>query len=179
MQLLRVKNEEFDGVYDEIEAAFPHAERRDREAARALCSRRAAYSLLHIEDAGVRCGCIGLWELDGFTFIEHLLTYPDYRNRGIGARVLSLLGEGGRPLVLEAEPPTTPMAVRRLGFYARCGFHQDALSYRQPPYRPGDTPTPLVLLSYPRPLADSPRVAATLYREVYGIRDARQFSREE
>ena len=60
------------------------------------------------------------------------------------------------------------MAERRLGFYARCGFHRDPLPYLQPPYREGDAPTPLCLLSYPRPLNDAEAVAAQLYREVYG-----------
>ncbi len=167
MRLYPVSAEDFSSVYDELERAFPREERRDREAARALLDGER-YSLLHVEDGGVLCGCVGLWRLDGFTFLEHLLTYPDYRNRGLGARVLALLAAEGRPLVLEAEPPISPMAERRLGFYARCGFHRDALPYLQPPYREGDAPTPLVLLSYPRPLSDAAAVAEALYREVYG-----------
>ena len=167
MQLLPVSSLEFDTVYDALEEAFPREERRDRQAARHLLS-HPAYSLLHVEDEGVLCGCVGLWRLPGFLFIEHLLTYPAYRNRGLGARVLGALAEEGLPLVLEAEPPISPMAVRRLGFYARCGFHRDPLAYLQPPYREEDEPTPLVLLSYPAPLTDAPAVAAALYREVYG-----------
>ncbi len=168
MQLLPVSSLEFDTVYDALEEAFPREERRDRQAARLLLT-TSAYSLLHVVEEGERRGCVGLWELPGFTFIEHLLTYPAYRNMGLGARVLGALAEGGRPLVLEAEPPISPLAVRRLSFYARCGFHRDPLAYLQPPYREEDEPTPLVLLSYPAPLADARAVAATLYREVYGI----------
>ena len=167
MKLCPVTAEEFSSVYDELERGFPPEERRDREDARTLLS-EGRYSLLHVEEGGVRCGCVGLWRLNGFLFLEHLLTYPDYRNRGLGARVLSLLSAEGLPIVLEAEPPISPLAERRLGFSARCGFHRDPLPYLQPPYRKGDAPTPLCLLSYPRPLSDAAAVASVLYREVYG-----------
>ena len=167
MHLSPVTPQEFDAVYSAIEDSFPREERRDREAARRLLL-EGRYSLYHTVEEGERRGCVSLWRFPDFVFVEHLLTYPAYRNGGMGARVLSCLKAEGLPLVLEAEPPLTEMAIRRLGFYRRAGFLENSIAYLQPPYREGDAPTPLVLLSYPAPLADPHTAAAVIYREVYG-----------
>ncbi len=168
IRLLPVLPKEFDAIFDEMERAFPREERREREAARALLS-HPAYRLYHTENNGIRVGFLGLWVLTGFIFIEHFVTYPAYRNQGHGAQVLTLLGQQYGTLVLEAEPPETEIAARRLGFYARAGFLQNDSPYLQPAYRAGEAPVPLVLLSYPCVLADPAAVTAQIYRTVYGI----------
>ena len=167
MRLVPVKDAEFDGVFAEMENNFIKEERRDREAARALLG-EPQYTFLHVEDEGERVGFVTLWHLQKTTFVEHFVTYERYRNRGVGQRVLALLADTYGSLVLEAEHPETEMAARRLSFYGRCGFHQNDLPYIQPPYREGDEGVPLILLSYPAPLA-APRAAAReIYQTVYG-----------
>lgn len=167
MRLVPVSDAEFDGVFDEMENNFIKEERRDREAARVLLG-EPRYTFFHVEDEGERVGFITLWRLESTTFVEHFVTYEGYRNRGVGRRVLALLADTYGSLVLEAEHPETEMAARRLGFYGRCGFHRNDLPYIQPPYRDGGDGVPLILLSYPTPLADPHNTAREIYKTVYG-----------
>ena len=166
MRLEKIAAADFDGVYDEMEKNFIREERRDREAARALLA-DPRYSFCHVVDGDERVGFITLWSLRDRVFVEHFVTYEAYRNRGVGQRVLALLAGAYGKMVLEAEPPDTPFAARRLGFYGRCGFHENDLPYLQPPYRADDTGVPLILLSYPEPLSDPVATARELYETVY------------
>ncbi len=169
MRLCPVLEAEFDAAYDLIEASFPACERRERAAARALL-RDPLYTLYHIEQGGTRVGLFGIWQLRGFTFVEHFAVLPSARNQGLGTKALALLAERHELIVLEAEPPESELAVRRLGFYARAGLLPNDLPYLQPAYRKGEAPVPLLLLSRPAPLADPTAVAAEIHRVVYGVR---------
>ena len=60
--------------------------------------------------------------------LDYFSVLPAYRSTGIGARLLAALPaheEGAKAILIEAECPDKAedetMAVRRLGFYARCG----------------------------------------------------------
>ena len=60
--------------------------------------------------------------------LDYFSVLPAYRSTGIGARLLAALPaheEGAKAILIEAECPEKAddeaMAVRRLGFYARCG----------------------------------------------------------
>ena len=77
------------------------------------------------------------------------MIYELYRNRGYGGRTLEILKEMYERMVLEAEPPTDDLRSRRIAFYERNGFSKNDYPYLQPPYRPGETRVPLVLMSYP------------------------------
>lgn len=164
MQLTPILPGEFPTLYTELCRAFPKNERRDEADARALLA-RSDYRPLFIESEGERVGLFSLFDLGELLFIEHFLILPEHRNRGLGAGALSLLA--GRMLVLEIELPTTPMAKRRLGFYERNGFFVNALDYAQPPYRNGDAPTPMHLLSSPARLPRPWAVAGMLYEKIY------------
>ena len=167
MELEKLAAADFDGVYDEMEKNFIKEERRDREVARALLA-EPRYTFYHVVDEGERVGFVTLWQLRDRVFVEHFVTYEAYRNRGVGKRALALLAERYGKLVLEAEPPETEMATRRLGFYGRCGFHENDLPYVQPPYRADEEEVPLILLSFPAPLSDPRATARELYETVYG-----------
>ena len=79
------------------------------------------------------------------------------------------IARDARRIVLEAEPPETPIAVRRIGFYTRCGLSLSDFPYEQPPLNPGDGMLPLVLMSSGGTLTwdEAAAVRKTLYREVY------------
>ena len=164
MKLIAASPADFPTLYAALCAAFPENERRDEENARALLD-RTDYRLLHIEEAGERIGLFSLFEFEDFRFLEHFAILPEYRNRGLGTRALSLLTD--RPVILEAELPTTPIATRRIGFYRRCGFSVNPIEYAQPPYRTGDAPTPMHLLSSPTLLTDPQGAVALIYERVY------------
>ena len=166
MELVKIKEEEFDVVYDELEANFPIEERRRREDARAMLD-RSEFDFLHVIEGGERVGFITLWYLDGFIFAEHFVTYEKYRSQGLGGRVLELLRERCPTLVLECEHPETPMAARRVGFYRRHGFCENEIEYHQPSYHGGDG-VPLMLMSCPAPLEDAHTAVREIYAKVYG-----------
>ena len=166
MTLERMKKEDFDAVYAQMEQCFPREERRERAHAEAmLCDPR--FCILHVLENGERVGFITLWELESFTFIEHFVTYEAHRNKGLGARVLRHLQGTLGTLVLECEPPEAPLAARRLHFYERTGFCQNDVPYLQPAYREGEQDVPLVLMSYPCVLKDPAAAIKQIYRTVY------------
>ena len=60
--------------------------------------------------------------------LDYFAVVPAYRAGGLGAKLLAALPEyeaGAQAIIIEAEVPEKAedeaMAVRRLGFYARCG----------------------------------------------------------
>ena len=166
MELLKIKKEEFDAVYDELECNFVPEERRDREEARAILD-RPEFEFLHLLEGGENVGFISLWHLEGFTFAEHFVTYEKYRNKGIGGLVLDLLKKEYPEIVLEAEHPENEISRRRIGFYRRSGFLVNDYPYIQPPYRKGESGVPLLLLSYPSILDNAEAVVKELQSTVY------------
>jgi hypothetical protein len=75
------------------------------------------------------------------------------------------------PIVLEAEPAGySPMAERRLAFYARFGLTVQPFDYRQPPYG-ADLPWVDLHLLSNRSLqeADFLRIQQEIHRQVYRI----------
>ena len=168
MELIPVSAAEFDAVFDQMEANFVPDERRSRAAARRLLD-QPRYALLHVVEEGRRVGFVGVWYLDGFTFLEHFVVYEAYRNQGVGARVIALLQSRGDPLLLEAEPPAGGITARRVAFYERCGFVLSDYPYLQPAYRAGGSPVPLVLMCWPDCPADLHAPIRALYETVYGV----------
>ena len=166
MHLHRVQPCEFEALYKELEKNFIAAERRDFADAKALLS-HPQFAAYHTVENGVRIGFVTLWTLSGMTFAEHFVTYEPFRNKGYGARVLELLKKDFAPLVLEAEPPETELAARRLAFYRRNGFCENAIPYLQPAYRKGEKDVPLVLMSYPHTLQEPAQTVKEIYRVVY------------
>ncbi len=166
MQLQQVYPSEFEALYAELEKNFIAAERRDLADARALLGdpRFAAY---HTVENGVRVGFVTLWTLKDTVFAEHFVTYEPFRNKGCGARVLALLKQTFPSLLLEAEPPETDLAARRLAFYRRNGFCENSYPYVQPAYREGGEDVPLVLMSYPDVLREPAATVKELYHVVY------------
>lgn len=166
MKLQRAENEDFDLIYDELEKSFIPEERRDRADARKLME-AGEYTVYHVLDADSRVGFITVWELDGFAFVEHFVTYEKFRNLGYGSRALTLLKEMYENIVLEAEPPTEGIPARRVAFYERCGFCRNEQYYIQPPYRQGEDGVELMLMSCPSVLDDFNRTAREIYSKVY------------
>nr|DAQ80015.1 MAG TPA: acetyltransferase domain containing protein [Caudoviricetes sp.] len=91
------------------------------------------------------------WELPSAHYFEYLVIDPAYRGQGLGAKVIEMLSykyDDEYPVVLECEPAGySPMAERRLAFYARMGLHPLPFDYLQPPYGEGLPWVDLHLLS--------------------------------
>ena len=166
MEIINATNSDFDSVFSEIEKNFIEDERRDYINAKKLFL-DGKYSILHFLVDGEKVGFITAWDLPDFVFFEHFVVYEGFRNRGYGSLALDALKSRFKRAVLEAEPPHTPLAERRLNFYKRCGFTADSHPYLQPSYRKDGSPVPLVLMSYPEPLEEFEGAISTIYEKVY------------
>lgn len=155
--------------------AFPPEERRPIARQREYTDHNPLFHPHTVMENGKFVGLVNYWTLQGFTYIEHLATTPSLRGKGLGMRVLQqLTSKTTAPIVLEVEPPTDEISVRRIGFYKRCGFtlweHQ---KYMQPTYADHLPSIPLLLMVYGN--LDEQKDFAHIYREihtkVYGKQD--------
>lgn len=59
-----------------------------------------------------------------------------------------------RPTILEIDPLTTEIAVRRKGFYERLGFCANPYGHVHPPYHPDCAGHALIVMSRPAPIGE-------------------------
>lgn len=116
-------------------------------------------------------GLLTTWEFDDFIYIEHFAIDPTLRSQGYGSEALkAFIHEHGKPIVLEAEPPTDALSIRRIKFYERIGLTLYDFPYMQPAYTEDSHPVELRLMgtidTEATPLTD---VEQQLHREVYGF----------
>ena len=116
-------------------------------------------------------GLLTTWEFDDFIYIEHFAIDPTLRSQGYGSEALkAFIREHGKPIVLEAEPPTDALSIRRIKFYERIGLTLYDFPYMQPAYTEDSHPVELRLMgtidTEATPLTD---VEQQLHREVYGF----------
>ena len=116
-------------------------------------------------------GLLTTWEFDDFIYIEHFAIDPSLRSQGYGSEALkAFIHEHGKPIVLEAEPPTDALSIRRIKFYERIGLTLYDFPYMQPAYTEDSHPVELRLMgtidTEATPLTD---VEQQLHREVYGF----------
>ena len=152
-------------------ASFSDLERRSLSE-HLSAMRHPHYRFSAIQANGAVVGMLGIWTLDGFSFIEHLAVAPEHRSAGYGRRALQTLQRHVRgPIMLDVEPFGTDLnAARRIAFYQRQGFHYCGHPVVLPPYA-GKASAPSNLMSWPMPLDGESRewVVETIEREIYGI----------
>ena len=131
--------------------AFPPCERRDTKEWLACLDEKSGkpFTLFGIFMNNDFMGFFTCWNLADFIYGEHFAVNTKARGNGIGAKTVNALKEHYAPLpiVLEVEVPNEEMAIRRVGFYQRQGFHLNEAKYLQPPYREGDEWLELKLMS--------------------------------
>lgn len=145
---LSVSHEHLSEIISLYLSAFPPNERRDADLWRELLE-KGVFSGIVLSVGGQFAGFLTYWDFPTFSYAEHLAVSPARRNQGFGARLLREWQAHfpAKPLLLEAEPPTDEWSERRIGFYRRQGFLPLPISYSQLPYRQGEKPFPLLLLS--------------------------------
>ncbi len=162
---------DFDQVYAILEQSFPEDERRPYDEQKALL-RRADYRIYGVRDgrSGRVRAFVSVYRFEDFTYIEHFAVCEQDRNRGLGASVLqSLFKLLPARVCLEADPPETEIAARRIAFYRRNGLYPNPYPYMQPPISAGKRAIPLVVLTSGS-VADEAEfcnIRRTLYRRVY------------
>ena len=113
-------------------------------------------------------GIFSYWTFDKFTYVEHFAVGEQYRNNGVGQRIMKHFLSGITQVVLEVEMPATAMAQRRIDFYKRLGFDTNPHNYIQPSYHNDGNTLPMIIMSL-SPLSASTfaKVKQCLYSEVY------------
>lgn len=148
-------NKDFDEIFQIMDESFPDSEMRTYEGQLALLSEKE-YRVLSTKDAsGKIVAFITLWEFPDFSYIEHLATTESVRGKGIGSALLQqYIDSIENPIILEVEPPTTPLAIRRIRFYERLNFHLNDYPFEQPALRADTLPCELKIMSYPCTLSE-------------------------
>lgn len=152
-----------------MEEAFPPEQRRDRLEYERLFA-TSSFRLLTAEEECVPVGSLLVWELPSFIFLETFAVKSSYRGHGIGTQLLEFAsGQWSKPQLLEAEPPETAAAARRIAYYERFGYLLNDWNYWMPPMRRGEAPERLKLLSKPAILSreQAERAIAAVYCVVY------------
>lgn len=167
MQLLKARKEDLKFIYFQMEQNFIREEIRDYFDAEKVFDNEK-YVVYHIVVEGERVGFMTVWYLEGFIFLEHFVVYGQYRGRGYGGVAFDMLLQQSDILVLECEPPKTPVQKKRVDFYIRHGMIISEREYFQPPYRKGGEGCKLKLLSNVE-LTDFDKIVNILHKEVYGV----------
>lgn len=126
--------------------AFPANERREPDELLKVQGTEG-YKIQAIIVDNVFAGFIESWMFFDFIFLEHIAILPEKQGQGIGTQVMLELSDQPVPVILEAEPPTEFTSESRIKFYRNCGFAPVNIDYTQPPYYPGKSSVPMVLLS--------------------------------
>ena len=115
-------------------------------------------------------GLLTTWHFEEFIYIEHFAIDPTLRSQGYGSEALkAFIHEHGKPIVLEAEPPTDALSIRRIRFYERIGLTLYDFPYMQPAYTEDSHPVELRLMgTLDTETTPLPLVSQILHREVYG-----------
>lgn len=154
--------------------AFPANERRDLPQQRFNVDHQSRFTCNLLIEENKTVGILNVWDFSTFYYVEHFAIEPSERGKGYGRRALEQLKERSekekKPIVLEVERPTDSISTRRIRFYEQAGFTLDDHDYIQPPYRKGDMPFPMRIMSYARNAKVLPyeSIETTLHKEVYG-----------
>lgn len=151
MHFVRVTTPDHENYQDAMnmyKQSFPEHEQREERFQREVLS-RTEYHFDLIFDGGLLAGILLYWETNNFLYVEHFCIDPELRGRKYGERALGLLGEKGKTVILEVDPPVDEVSKRRQGFYERCGYAANAFFHVHPPYHKGYEGHALTVMSCP------------------------------
>ena len=138
----------YDTALDLYRSSFPLHEQRQAPSQMTILDDEE-YGFYLIYDEALFIGLALCWESAEFIYVEHFCILPELRNRGYGQQALALLGQRGKTVILEIDPPVDAISLRRKGFYQRCGFVENPYPHVHPPYHKGNHGHDLVVFSSP------------------------------
>lgn len=155
MELYRVASPD-DALYapsmEIYHTSFPLHEQREATSQATILS-HPDYHFLAAVDAGAPAGILLTWDTPCFRYVEHFAISPALRGQSCGSRILKRWIESEpTPVILEIDPLTTEIAMRRKGFYERLGFVCNPYPHVHPPYRAENAGHDLLVLSCPEAL---------------------------
>lgn len=163
---------DFEYIYEIMEKSFPLTEFRTKDEQAALFE-NPYYKVIGIKENNIPISIAALWCFEDFTFIEHLATLSQYRNNGLGARILREIISNAKNIVcLEVEPPEDELSQRRISFYKRNGMVFNSYPYIQPSISKGREPIPLFIMTASRTINENEfsKIKNKLYKEVYKVK---------
>ena len=175
MEFVDLKMEDYPSFLKLYNSSFPPDERRqykdEEHLANFIKMKGGKFHAFAVKDGNLFLGFLSYWNFEGYTYIEHFAVEPEKRGRNIGTKMLHHLFETvSANVLLEAEPPVTPEAQRRIKFYERNGFRvRDEFDYTQPPYGEGQKPVKLLLLTHGDVSLHNKDSISDMLREVYNV----------
>ena len=160
---------DFEKVYEIMENSFPLTEFRPKDEQAELFKNKY-YKIIGIKENGIPISFAAIWRFEDFTFIEHLATTPEHRNKGLGAKILQdIISNEGKIVCLEVEPPVCDLTRRRVAFYERNGMFFNSHPYIQPSISAGRNPIPLFIMTSHKTIDEENFITIKnkLYKEVY------------
>lgn len=147
--------------------AFPSEERREIQQLEEMLLAEPAMYFNAVECDGQLAGLFVYWDFGTFYYLEHLAVFAGMRNKKIGQHILDWVREHLKGVrLLEVEPAETEMAIRRIHYYERNGYHILDKQYLQPSYTAGGTAFPLWIMGN-----EIPANAAVLQEQLQLIKD--------
>lgn len=141
----------FAKAWELYKASFPlHSQRLLEDQQAAL--EDEGYHFEVLEQAGRFIGILLYWENARFIYIEHMAIDPALQGGGMGTKVMDLLMQVGKKIILAIDQVVDQVSADHLNFYTRMGFRQNAFLHIQPPYRAEFEGQKLHLLSWPERL---------------------------
>lgn len=149
LQITPTDTERWKKVWDLYEESFPEAEKRKEEDHLRAIEDPNFYPVSAWEGNDL-IGLIFYWEWDAYRYLEHLAVSTTIRGQGFGSQILRYLKDTEHTVILEIDPLTNELSVRRLQFYERAGFTLTPFRFVHLPYRLEVHPIELLILSYPK-----------------------------
>lgn len=173
VMLKKMNEKDFSKVFDLMLQSFPDDERRTFDDEKALLENPyfQIYVLPNDDETDVK-GVITVWDFEKFAYVDHFAVNPNYRNGGIGTKMLTETVEKlAKTVCLEVEPPENETAKRRIAFYERNNFFLNEYSYMQPPISKGKNAIKLKVMTYGKHISQKEfdEIKAVLYKNVYGV----------
>ena len=147
-RLTNVQHPLYERAMELYGVSFPAHEQREAASQMKILD-DPEYHFTLVYDGELFVGLILYWETERFVYVEHFCILPEMRNRKYGQQALQLLCRCGKTIILEIDPPTEPVSIRRKFFYERCGFVKNPYSHIHPPYHRGNRGHDLVIMSFP------------------------------
>lgn len=152
MEFLQISQSDkvrWEKVWELYEQSFPIAERRKIGDHIRACNDPQFFPLSAWE-GNTLIGILFFWEWDSYRYLEYLAVNPQLRGQGYGSQLLSYLRDTEHTIILEIDPLSNEMSVRRLQFYERAGFTLTPYRFMHLPYRLEAQSIELLILSYPK-----------------------------
>lgn len=169
MELKKITKQEYDKFFSLLESDFCLDERKTK------VNELNAFDDPHfspnfIYDNQTLVGYICFWEFEEFLYVEHFAILNSMRGTGQGSKFLKEFSENfSKPIILEVELPKNEVAIKRIKFYERLGYHLNDFPYTQPAYQPESSPVEMFVMSYGTVLSktDFCKFTKTIKKVVY------------